>query len=47
MILNINLLEKERKEPNISKESIEFISKLSQIIKPENILEIGCFNGYS
>ena len=47
MILNINLLEKERKEPNISKESIEFISKLCQIIKPKNILEIGCFNGYS
>src|SRR3989344_4069252 len=43
----INDLEKERKERNISRESIEFISIICGILKPKNILEIGTFNGYS
>ena len=43
----INKLELERKEINISRESIEFISTICKSIKPKNILEIGTFNGYS
>lgn len=43
----INELEKNRHQMNISKESIEFISIISSVLKPKNILEIGSFNGYS
>ena len=43
----INELENSRQERNISRDSIEFISLLCRSIKPINILEIGCFNGYS
>ena len=47
-ILNvIEQLEKQRKEMNISRESIEFISLILKILKPKNVLEIGAFNGYS
>jgi|SRR3989344_5046614 len=40
-------LELNRREMNISKESIEFISIICKSLKPKNILEIGTFNGYS
>ena len=43
----IKELELNRKEMNISKDSIEFISIMCRLTKPKNILEIGTFNGYS
>lgn len=43
----IEQLEKNRKEPNILRESISFISSICKILKPKNTLEIGTFNGYS
>ncbi len=43
----INLLGKKRNEINISQDSIEFITAISKSLRPENVLEIGCFNGYS
>ncbi|MBI4154959.1 class I SAM-dependent methyltransferase [Candidatus Woesearchaeota archaeon] len=43
----IKQLELNRQEMNLSKESMEFILNICRAIKPERILEIGAFNGYS
>lgn len=43
----IKELEKNRQECNISRDTIEFISIISNYKKPKKVLEIGCFNGYS
>jgi len=43
----IKQLELNRQEMNLSKVSMEFILNICSAIKPERILEIGAFNGYS
>lgn len=43
----IEELEKNRRQMYLSKESLDFIAIICKILKPENILEIGTFHGYS
>ncbi len=45
--MDLSGLEKNRHEMNISRESIEYITKTIKNNKLKNVLEIGTFNGYS
>ena len=43
----IEELEKNRLQPYLSKEAMDFISIICKILKPKKVLEIGAFHGYS
>jgi len=43
----INEMEKERQMMYLSRDSAEFLANICRKLKPENVLEIGTFQGYS
>ena len=47
MLMEFEELEANRHQMNISKENVEYIRDIIKKNKLKNVLEIGCFNGYS